>query len=75
MSDLYDDLLTPLPPEHSRLERFLLVTLGIVLAYTALAYLVLPAFWTQMHNSASGNREILRCTTAHRSSMLRIAPE
>src|SRR6267154_5948592 len=46
MSDLYDDLLAPLPPEHSRLERFLLVALGIVLAYTVVAYLVLPAFWT-----------------------------
>jgi LssY C-terminus len=46
MSDLYDDLLTPLPPGYSRLQRFLLVSLGVVLAYTLLAYLVLPAFWT-----------------------------
>ena len=46
MSDLYNDLLTPLPPGYSRLQRFLLVSLGVVLAYTLLAYLVLPAFWT-----------------------------
>jgi hypothetical protein len=46
MSDLYDDLLAPLPPARSRLERFLLAALGVVLSYAALAYLVLPAFWT-----------------------------
>jgi hypothetical protein len=46
MSDLYDDLLAPIPPEHSRLERFLLLSLGVMLAYTALAYLVLPAIWS-----------------------------
>src|SRR5258708_16130992 len=46
MSDLYEDLLSPLPPEHSRLERFLLVALGVVLSYTMLAYLVLPLIWT-----------------------------
>jgi len=46
MSDLYDDLLSPLPPERSRLERFLLASLCIVLAYTLLAYLVLPAIWS-----------------------------
>jgi hypothetical protein len=31
---------------HARLERVLLTLLAIVLAYTAIAYLVLPAFWT-----------------------------
>jgi len=46
MSDLYEDLLSPLPPEHSRLERFLLVALLVVFSYTLLAYLVLPLFWT-----------------------------
>jgi hypothetical protein len=46
MSDLYDDLLAPLPPARSRLERFLLLSLGIVLSYGLLAYVVLPAFWT-----------------------------
>src|SRR5882757_228750 len=53
MSDLYDDLLTPLPPGYSRLQRFLLVSLGVVLAYTLLAYLVLPAFWTH-HEHQNG---------------------
>jgi len=46
MSDLYDDLLAPLPPAHSRLRRVLLLALGIVLSYALLAYLVLPALWT-----------------------------
>jgi LssY C-terminus len=46
VSDLYDDLLAPLPPARSRLERFLLLWLGIVLSYALLAYVVLPAFWT-----------------------------
>ncbi len=31
---------------HGRLERFLLGALGVVLAYTALAYLALPALWS-----------------------------
>ena len=31
---------------HARLERVLLAMIVVVLAYTALAYLVLPAFWT-----------------------------
>jgi hypothetical protein len=37
-----------LPPHHAhaRLERFLLFALAIVLAYTGLAYLALPAVWT-----------------------------
>src|SRR5271169_7120528 len=37
-----------LPPHHAhaRLERFLLLTLGIVLAYTLLAYIALPALWS-----------------------------
>jgi hypothetical protein len=33
-------------PDHSRLERFLLLSLFVVIAYTLVAYLVLPAFWT-----------------------------
>jgi hypothetical protein len=32
--------------DHARLERTLLLALSVVLAYTLLAYLVLPAFWT-----------------------------
>ena len=31
---------------HGRLEQFLLATLAVVLAYTALAYQVLPAVWS-----------------------------
>jgi hypothetical protein len=31
---------------HARLERALLTLLGVVLVYTGVAYLVLPAFWT-----------------------------
>jgi hypothetical protein len=34
------------PPDHSRLERFLLLSLSVVIAYAVIAYLVLPAFWT-----------------------------
>jgi len=33
-------------PDRSRLQRFLLLALFIVITYTLLAYLVLPAFWT-----------------------------
>ena len=32
--------------DHARLERVLLLALSVVLSYTLLAYLVLPAFWT-----------------------------
>lgn len=46
MADLYDDIESQAPPDRSRLERFLLFALAIVLAYTALAYLALPALWT-----------------------------
>ncbi len=46
MTDLEDDLLFPSPPDHSRLERFLLLSLLAVLVYTLAAYLVLPTFWT-----------------------------
>ena len=46
MSDLWDDLLSPPPPDHSRLERFLLFSLLAVLVYTLAAYLLLPILWT-----------------------------
>jgi len=46
VTDLEDDLLFPSPPDHSRLERFLLLSLFAVLVYTLAAYLVLPTFWT-----------------------------
>jgi hypothetical protein len=46
--DVTDHPIDPHPHahHHSRLERTLLTLLAIMLAYTALAYLVLPAFWT-----------------------------
>jgi LssY-like putative type I secretion system component LssY len=37
---------SPSRPPHARLERFLLIALCVVLGYTALAYLALPALWT-----------------------------
>jgi hypothetical protein len=46
VADLYDDLESQPPPDRSRLQRFLLLALSVVLAYAALAYLVLPAIWT-----------------------------
>jgi hypothetical protein len=38
---------------HARLGRVLLTLIGIVLAYTLLAYVVLPAFWTH-HEQQKG---------------------
>ena len=46
MSDLYEDLESQPPPDHQRLERALLLALTVVIAYTLLAYLALPALWT-----------------------------
>lgn len=46
MSDLYDDLESQAPPDRSRLDRFLRLSLAVVLAYTGLAYVVLPMLWT-----------------------------
>jgi hypothetical protein len=46
VTDLYEDLESLPPPDRSRLERFLLLSLALVFAYTLAAYLVLPAFWT-----------------------------
>lgn len=46
MSDLYDEIESQRQREHSRLERILLLSLLVVLFYTALAYLLLPLFWT-----------------------------
>ena len=45
MADLYDDIESQPLPDRSRLERFLLLALTIVLAYALLAYLALPALW------------------------------
>lgn len=46
MADLYDDLESEDRRDRSRLERVLLALLAVVSAYTVLAYVVLPAFWT-----------------------------
>jgi hypothetical protein len=46
MNDLRADVQSPATPDHSRLARALLLSLFIVIAYTLIAYLVLPAFWT-----------------------------
>ena len=45
MTDI-DDAQSQAPPDRSRLERVLLLALAIVIAYTLLAYLALPALWT-----------------------------
>jgi hypothetical protein len=46
VADLYDDLESEDRRDRSRLERVLLALLAVVSAYTVLAYVVLPAFWT-----------------------------
>ena len=46
MSDLYDDLESMAPPDRSRLQRFLLGALALVIFYTLIAYLALPALWS-----------------------------
>ena len=46
MADLYDDIESEDLRDRSRLQRVLLTMLAVVLAYTVLAYVVLPAFWT-----------------------------
>lgn len=44
MAEIHKDVATK--PDYSRLARFLLIALAVVIAYTLLAYLVLPALWT-----------------------------
>jgi hypothetical protein len=46
VADLYQDLELQPPPDRSRLQRFLLVALSVVIAYTLIAYLALPALWS-----------------------------
>ena len=46
MADLYDDIESEDLRDRSRLQRVLLTMLAVVLAYTVVAYVVLPAFWT-----------------------------
>jgi hypothetical protein len=42
----FGHLQTKAVPDHSRLERALLLALSLVVAYALLAYLALPALWT-----------------------------
>jgi LssY C-terminus len=46
VADLYDDIEAQSRRDRSRLERFLLLALAVIFAYTALAYLALPALWS-----------------------------
>jgi len=46
VADLYEDLESQPLPDRSRLERALMYALAVVIAYTLLAYLALPALWT-----------------------------
>jgi hypothetical protein len=46
VSDLYNELESQQQRERSRLDRFLRYALVIVITYTALAYVLLPLFWT-----------------------------
>jgi hypothetical protein len=46
VGDIEDYLEFPAPRGRSRLERFLLVALAVVLAYTLVAYVLLPALWS-----------------------------
>jgi hypothetical protein len=53
VADLYDDLESGDRRDRSRLERVLLALLAVVSAYTVLAYVVLPAFWTHYEHQRS----------------------
>jgi hypothetical protein len=46
VAELYDDLESQPLPDRSRLERFLVAAMAVVLAYTLLAYLALPLLWS-----------------------------
>jgi hypothetical protein len=46
VAELYDDIESNDPRDRSRLQRVLLLAIAVILAYTALAYLALPALWS-----------------------------
>jgi hypothetical protein len=50
VAELYDDIESQPPPDRSRLERFLLLALSVVMIYTLIAYLALPALWSHYEN-------------------------
>jgi LssY C-terminus len=45
VAELYDDIEAQ-PPDRWRLDRFLLVAMSVVIAYTLIAYLALPMLWS-----------------------------
>src|SRR4051812_27941650 len=53
MADLYDDLESRVPPDRSRLERFLLLALAVLIGYALLAYIALPALWSHYEHQKS----------------------
>jgi len=50
VAELYDDIESQPPPDRSRLERFLLLALSVIMIYTLIAYLALPALWSHYEN-------------------------
>jgi hypothetical protein len=46
VADIQQDLQSQTPADRSRLQRFLIYTLLLVIAYTALAYFALPLLWS-----------------------------
>src|SRR5258708_38482278 len=50
VAELYDDIESQPPPDRSRLERFLLLALSVIMLYTLIAYLALPALWSHYEN-------------------------
>jgi hypothetical protein len=46
VAELYNDIESNDPRDRSRLQRVLLLAIAVILAYTALAYLALPALWS-----------------------------
>jgi hypothetical protein len=63
VAELYDDIESQDPRDRSRLQRFLLLALAVILAYTALAYLALPALWSHYeHQKRLANLPMLTRT-------------
>lgn len=63
MSELYDDLESQAPPDRSRLDRALLLAMAVVLIYTAIAYVALPALWNHYeHQKGLANLPMLTRT-------------
>jgi hypothetical protein len=63
VSDLYDELESQAPPDRSRLERFLVAAMAVLLIYTAIAYVALPALWNHYeHQNGLANLPMLTRT-------------